>query len=59
MLNPDGVIVGNNRVSLACKDLNRQWKDPIKHLCPEIYEVKQVIITNVNFLPAFIENVRK
>jgi len=43
MLNPDGVIVGNYRCSLAGQDLNRQWKDPIKHLFPEIYATKEVI----------------
>jgi murein tripeptide amidase MpaA len=28
MLNPDGVINGNTRCSLAGVDLNRQWIDP-------------------------------
>ncbi len=42
MLNPDGVIVGNYRCSLAGQDLNRQWRDPQKHLFPEIYETKSV-----------------
>ena len=27
MLNPDGVIIGNYRCSLAGHDLNRQWRD--------------------------------
>lgn len=30
MLNPDGVIHGNTRCSLAGLDLNRQWKKPLK-----------------------------
>ena len=30
MLNPDGVIYGNNRCSLSGVDLNRQWKRPSK-----------------------------
>ena len=30
MLNPDGVIHGNYRCSLAGCDLNRQWKKPSK-----------------------------
>ena len=30
MLNPDGVINGNYRCSLAGCDLNRRWKNPIK-----------------------------
>ena len=28
MLNPDGVINGNYRCSLAGSDLNRRWKNP-------------------------------
>ena len=28
MLNPDGVIIGNNRTSLSGYDLNRQWIAP-------------------------------
>lgn len=44
MLNPDGVINGNYRTSIAGDDLNRQWKQPsqIKH--PEIYNAKKSII---------------
>jgi murein tripeptide amidase MpaA len=30
MLNPDGVINGNYRCSLAGCDLNRRWKNPLK-----------------------------
>jgi murein tripeptide amidase MpaA len=30
MLNPDGVIIGNYRCSLAGRDLNRRWKKPKK-----------------------------
>ena len=32
VLNPDGVIYGNNRCCLAGVDLNRQWKIPLKVL---------------------------
>ncbi|CAI2382700.1 unnamed protein product [Moneuplotes crassus] len=42
MLNPDGVIVGNYRCSLAGCDLNRQWKNPSARLHPEIHAVKQM-----------------
>ena len=41
MLNPDGVIFGNNRCSLAGVDLNRQWKVPVKALHPTVYSLKQ------------------
>ena len=48
MLNADGVIIGNYRCSLAAYDLNRQWSDPKKILHPEIYLVKNVILsTNI------------
>ena len=30
MLNPDGVVNGNYRCSLAGCDLNRRWKNPVK-----------------------------
>lgn len=40
MLNPDGVILGNNRCSLSGVDLNRQWKTPLKTLHPTIYYFK-------------------
>ena len=40
ILNPDGVIYGNNRCSLAGVDLNRQWKIPSKGLHPTVYALK-------------------
>jgi cytosolic carboxypeptidase protein 2/3 len=40
MLNPDGVINGNYRCSLAGCDLNRRWKAPSKVLHPTIYYTK-------------------
>ena len=43
MLNPDGVINGNYRCSLAGCDLNRRWKAPSKVLHPTIYHTKQMI----------------
>lgn len=45
MLNPDGVINGNYRCSLAGCDLNRRWKTPSKKLHPTIYSVKKLIKT--------------
>lgn len=44
MLNPDGVIVGNYRCSLAGQDLNRQWREPGRYSFPEIYAAKDVIL---------------
>ena len=43
MLNPDGVINGNYRCSLAGQDLNRRWKTPSKHLHPVNWHVKKMI----------------
>ena len=40
MLNPDGVINGNYRCSLAGCDLNRRWKTPSKVIHPTIYNTK-------------------
>jgi hypothetical protein len=40
MLNPDGVIVGNYRCSLAGADLNRQWQTPSSKLYPINYHTK-------------------
>lgn len=42
MLNPDGVVVGSYRCSLAGTDLNRSWLDPSRKLHPTIYHTKQV-----------------
>jgi murein tripeptide amidase MpaA len=44
MLNPDGVINGNYRCSLAGCDLNRRWKTPSKTLHSTIYHAKQMIL---------------
>lgn len=43
MLNPDGVVNGNYRCSLAGCDLNRRWKAPSKVLHPCIYYTKQLL----------------
>jgi len=43
MLNPDGVIVGNTRCSLASVDLNRMYTDPDRKLHPTIWHVKRLI----------------
>ena len=43
MLNPDGVINGNYRCSLAGCDLNRRWKYPSEVLHPTVYYTKKLI----------------
>ena len=43
MINPDGVINGNYRCSLAGCDLNRRWKTPHKQLHPTVYNTKKLI----------------
>ena len=40
MLNPDGVVVGNYRCSLAGVDLNRIYRDPLRELFPTIFHTK-------------------
>lgn len=44
MLNPDGVINGNYRCSLAGCDLNRRWKFPSEMLHPTIFHTKKLIM---------------
>eukprot|EP00826_Nyctotherus_ovalis_P030197 TRINITY_DN2401_c0_g4_i1.p1 TRINITY_DN2401_c0_g4~~TRINITY_DN2401_c0_g4_i1.p1 ORF type:complete len:269 (+),score=77.09 TRINITY_DN2401_c0_g4_i1:253-1059(+) len=44
MLNPDGVINGNYRCSLAGCDLNRRWKKPNQTLHPTIYQAKKMVL---------------
>ncbi|XP_074656426.1 uncharacterized protein LOC141909731 isoform X2 [Tubulanus polymorphus] len=43
MLNPDGVIVGNYRCSLAARDLNRNYRHPRKDNFPTIYYTKSMM----------------
>ena len=43
MLNPDGVINGNYRCSLAGSDLNRRYKNPSKVLYPVIFNIKRFV----------------
>eukprot|EP01135_Chromosphaera_perkinsii_P010351 Nk52_evm23s2118 gene=Nk52_evmTU23s2118 len=43
MLNPDGVIIGNTRCSLAGVDLNRCWSRPQRTQHPTIFYTKQMI----------------
>lgn len=43
MLNPDGVINGNHRCSLAAEDLNRRWDNPCPKLHPTIFHTKGLL----------------
>ena len=43
MLNPDGVIVGNYRCSLAGRDLNRNYKTVLRDAYPTVWYTRQMI----------------
>ncbi|TGZ72764.1 hypothetical protein CRM22_001901 [Opisthorchis felineus] len=43
MLNPDGVICGNHRCSMAGKDLNRRWINPSVDIHPTIYHTRKLL----------------
>ena len=43
MLNPDGVILGNFRMNILGKDLNRMWEEPTENICPTIYNTVKMI----------------
>lgn len=57
MLNPDGVMYGNNRCGLAGVDLNRQWKLPVKGMHPTIYFLKNFMIAQrkLRDIPLYID----
>ena len=44
MLNPDGVIHGNYRCSLAGCDLNRRWRNPSSVLHPPVFKAKELCL---------------
>ena len=54
MLNPDGVIVGNTRCSLAARDLNRQYRVVSRECYPSVWHVKMLIRKYVVCLPLSI-----
>ncbi|XP_076065569.1 cytosolic carboxypeptidase 1-like isoform X3 [Oratosquilla oratoria] len=43
MLNPEGVIHGNQRCGLTDEDLNRRWRAPMSSLHPTIYNAKALL----------------
>ena len=50
LLNPDGVVNGSHRCSLAGVDLNRVWDRPSPLLHPEIFHAKGVVQYAVDVL---------
>jgi hypothetical protein len=40
MVNVDGVIYGNFRCDLAGNDLNRNWKNPLQTIHPQVFGIK-------------------
>jgi hypothetical protein len=49
-LNPDGVVNGNHRCSLAGIDLNRVWDQPSSARHPTVYHAKGLVQYMVCFL---------
>ncbi|XP_060892452.1 cytosolic carboxypeptidase 2 isoform X2 [Labrus mixtus] len=43
MLNPDGVVVGNYRCSLAGRDLNRQYKTVLRDSFPSVWHTRNMV----------------
>lgn len=48
MLNPDGVIAGNNRTSMSGHDLNRKFDEPNFRLHPSVWNIKRMTEQIVN-----------
>ena len=61
MVNPDGVMMGNNRVNLSGKDLNKEWEQPNLGSEPEVVAVKEWIkkAGKVHFVIDLHANTRK
>ena len=55
MLNPDGVINGNYRTSLAGCDLNRRWKKPDRQTNSQIYAIKKFMEQSEHKKALFID----
>ena len=45
MINVDGVIYGNFRCDISGSDLNRCWDSPIEQLYPQVYHIKQRVMS--------------
>jgi len=55
MVNPDGVMVGNYRCSLAGLDLNRQWQKPRRRITPCVYALKRLISREKHSIQLFCD----
>lgn len=44
MINPDGVITGNYRLSYSGSDLNRKWKRTDRRLHKEVFDFKKEVV---------------
>ena len=42
MVNPDGVVIGNYRTSMAGCDLNRRYDDPDFRFHPTVWSIKNM-----------------
>ena len=43
MLNPDGVVIGNQRCNLIGSDINRNFSNPKKSVYPVPYAIREMI----------------
>lgn len=43
MLNPDGVVVGNYRCSLAGRDLNRNYRTLLRDSFPSVWHTRNMV----------------
>ena len=50
MVNPDGVIIGNYRSSIAGNDLNRKYQSPDYRLHPTVFAIK-ILVNEVSQKP--------
>ena len=57
MLNPDGVIVGNNRVNLGGVDMNRRWGEKVMepNVTPEVHVLKEYMIRHKNQILMYLD----
>ena len=55
MVNVDGVINGNYRSNISGNDVNRQWFFPSKKFHPEIYHLKEDILSNKKYVKFFLD----